>query len=88
MEKKSIFNRRINILPYDYPSLLQYKDAIRHSYWIDTEYNFTTDINDFKVGITDNERDVIKKTMLSIAQKHFGRIYTRECQLLKLVMWG
>jgi len=68
MQKQSIFNSRVNILPYDYPSLLQYKDAIRHSYWIDTEYNFTTDINDFKVGITDNERDIIKKTMLSIAQ--------------------
>ncbi len=68
MQKQSIFNKRINILPYDYPSLLQYKDAIRHSYWIDTEYNFTTDINDFMVGINDNERDIIKKTMLAIAQ--------------------
>ena len=68
MEKQSIFNKRENILPYDYPSLLKYKDAIRHSYWIDTEYNFTTDINDFKVVINDNERQVIKRTMLSIAQ--------------------
>jgi ribonucleoside-diphosphate reductase beta chain len=68
MQKQSIFNKRVNILPYEYPSLIQYKDAIRHSYWIDTEYNFTTDINDFKVGITDNEREIIKKTMLSIAQ--------------------
>jgi ribonucleoside-diphosphate reductase beta chain len=68
MQKQSIFNRRVNILPYDYPSLLQYKDAIRHSYWIDTEYNFTTDIHDFKVGISDNEREVIKRTMLAIAQ--------------------
>lgn len=68
MQKHSIFNKRVNILPYEYPSLIQYKDAIRHSYWIDTEYNFTTDINDFKVGITDNEREIIKKTMLSIAQ--------------------
>jgi ribonucleoside-diphosphate reductase beta chain len=68
MNDKNIFRKRVNILPYDYPSLLQYKDAIRHSYWIDTEYNFTTDINDFKVGISDNEREVIKKTMLAIAQ--------------------
>ena len=68
MKKKSIFNKRVNILPYDYPSLLQYKDAIRHSYWIDTEYNFTTDINDYIINISDNERNVIKRTMLSIAQ--------------------
>jgi ribonucleoside-diphosphate reductase beta chain len=63
-----LFTKRVNILPYDYPSLLQYKDAIRHSYWIDTEYNFTTDINDFLVNVSDEERDVIKKTMLAIAQ--------------------
>lgn len=68
MGTKSIFNKRVNILPYDYPNLLKYKDAIRHSYWIDTEYNFTTDINDFKVNITENEREIIKKTMLAIAQ--------------------
>jgi ribonucleoside-diphosphate reductase beta chain len=67
-EKKNIFNPRVNILPYDYPSLIKYKDAIRHSYWIDTEFNFTEDINDFKVKITENEKDVIKKTMLAIAQ--------------------
>ena len=65
---KSIFNKRVNILPYDYPSLLQYKDAIRHSYWIHTEFNFTSDINDYKVNISEEEREVIKRTMLAIAQ--------------------
>ena len=65
---KNIFTPRINILPYEYPQLLNYKDAIRHSYWIDTEFNFTEDIQDFKVTISDQERDIIKKTMLAIAQ--------------------
>jgi ribonucleoside-diphosphate reductase beta chain len=59
---------RVNILPYEYPSLLAYKDAIRHSYWIDTEFNFTTDIDDFKTKISDDEREVIKRSMLAIAQ--------------------
>jgi ribonucleoside-diphosphate reductase beta chain len=59
---------RENIMPYEYPSLLDYKDAIRHSYWIDTEYNFTTDIDDFKTKVSDEEREVIKRTMLAIAQ--------------------
>lgn len=65
---RNIFMPRENILPYEYPSLLEYKDAIRHSYWIDTEYNFTTDINDFHVNVSDEEREVIKRTMLAIAQ--------------------
>ena len=64
----NIFTQRVNILPYEYPQLLEYKDAIRHSYWIDTEFNFTEDIQDFKVTISSKERDVIKKTMLAIAQ--------------------
>jgi ribonucleoside-diphosphate reductase beta chain len=66
--KGNIFEPRVNILPYEYPQLLAYKDAIRHSYWIDTEYNFTTDIDDFRVKVTDEEREVIKRTMLAIAQ--------------------
>ena len=66
--KSNIFEKRVNILPYQYPQLLDYKDAIRHSYWIDTEFNFTDDVQDFKVNINDKERDIIKKTMLSIAQ--------------------
>jgi len=65
---KNIFTPRENIMPYEYPSLIEYKDAIRHSYWIDTEYNFTTDIDDFKVKVNNQEREVIKRAMLAIAQ--------------------
>lgn len=65
---RNIFVPRVNILPYEYPSLLAFKDAIRHSYWIDTEFNFTTDIDDFKTKISDQEREVIKRAMLAIAQ--------------------
>jgi ribonucleoside-diphosphate reductase beta chain len=64
----NIFQPRVNILPYEYPQLLAYKDAIRHSYWIDTEFNFTEDIQDFKVNISSKEKNVIKRTMLAIAQ--------------------
>jgi len=65
---KNIFEKRINILPYEYPSLLAYKDAIRHSYWIHSEFNFTTDIDDYKTKISNQEREVIKRAMLAIAQ--------------------
>ena len=65
---RNIFMPRVNILPYHYPELLKYKDAIRHSYWIDTEYNFTEDISDFRTKISDKEKEVIKRAMLAIAQ--------------------
>lgn len=70
--KQDIFNPRLNILPLEYPSLLKYKDAIRHSYWIHTEFNFTEDISDFKSNINDLERDVISKCMLAISQIEFN----------------
>jgi ribonucleoside-diphosphate reductase beta chain len=65
---QDIFTPRENILPYRYPSLLDYKDAIRHAYWIHTEFNFTQDIDDFKTKITPSEREVIKRAMLAISQ--------------------
>lgn len=64
----NVFEKRVNILPSEYPQLLKYKDAIRHSYWIDDEFNFTSDINDFKINISDIERSAIERTMLAIAQ--------------------
>ena len=68
MNKKISFEPRTNILPYEYPQLLEYKDAIRYSYWIDTEYNFTEDISDFMTRVNAMEREAIKRTMLAIAQ--------------------
>lgn len=66
--KPDIFKRRINLKPYEYPSLIEYKEAIQHSYWLHTEFNYTSDIQDFKVNVTDAERNVIKNAMLAIAQ--------------------
>ncbi|MEH6658641.1 ribonucleotide-diphosphate reductase subunit beta [Leeuwenhoekiella marinoflava] len=66
--KSNIFEKRINLKPYDYPALYEYVPAIRHSYWIHTEFNFTSDIQDFKTRLSDTERSAIKNTMLAISQ--------------------
>ena len=66
--KTNIFEKRINLKPYEYPELNEYVDAIRHSYWIHTEFNFTSDIQDFKTRITETEKNAIKNTMLAISQ--------------------
>jgi ribonucleoside-diphosphate reductase beta chain len=65
---RDIFKKRTNLKPYEYPQLAEYSDAVRHSYWIHTEFNFVSDIQDFKIHVTDQERNVIKNTMLAIAQ--------------------
>ncbi|MFD0796970.1 ribonucleotide-diphosphate reductase subunit beta [Maribacter chungangensis] len=66
--KPNIFEKRINLKPYEYPQLYEYVPAIRHSYWIHTEFNFTSDIQDFKTRLNDAERSAIKNTMLAISQ--------------------
>ncbi|MCA9366362.1 ribonucleotide-diphosphate reductase subunit beta [Candidatus Kaiserbacteria bacterium] len=65
---RDLFRKRTTLKPYEYPELAEYVSAIRHSYWIHTEFSFTSDINDFKVNVSEAERDAIKKTMLAIAQ--------------------
>ena len=64
----SIFDSRVAFRPYEYPDLMKFKDSIRHSYWIHTEFNVSSDIQDYKVGVTGSERSAIKKTMLAISQ--------------------
>lgn len=66
--QSNIFEKRINLKPYEYPDLYEYVNAIRHSYWIHTEFNFTSDVQDFKAQLTGVEKSVIKNTMLAISQ--------------------
>lgn len=68
LRKKDIFKKRMALKPYEYPELLEYVDGIRHSYWLHTEFNFTSDIHDYMANINDSEKSVIKNAMLAIAQ--------------------
>ncbi len=63
-----IFDRRIQFKPFEYPEVLEYIDAINHSYWIFTEYNYKSDINDFHTNITSIERNALKNALLAISQ--------------------
>ena len=81
--KSDLFEKRINLKPYEYPELYEYVPAIRHSYWIHSEFNFTSDIQDFKSRLSDPERSAIKNTMLAISQievavkSFWGDLYQR-----------
>ena len=66
--KKNIFRKRTNLKPYEYPEVLEFTDAIRHSYWIHTEFNYSSDIQDYKINMTPAEANIIKNAMLAIAQ--------------------
>ena len=66
--RRDIFKKRTNLKPYEYPELYEYVRAIRHSYWIHTEFNYLSDIQDFKTRVTPVERQAIQRSMLAIAQ--------------------
>lgn len=68
MRKRDIFKKRTNLKPYEYPELYEYVNAVRHSYRVHTEFNYTGDVHDFKININEAERHAIKHTMLAIAQ--------------------
>lgn len=83
LRQRDIFHKRTNLRPYEYPELYEYVTAIRHSYWLHTEFNYMRDIDDFKTRVAEHERSAIKKTMLAIAQievavkSFWGNIYGR-----------
>ena len=64
----SIFDKRVAFKPFEYPELMEYKDAINHSYWLVSEWNFISDIHDFNVKLNDTERQILKNAMLAISQ--------------------
>jgi ribonucleoside-diphosphate reductase beta chain len=63
-----IFRKRTNLKPYEYPQLIEYLDAIRHSYWVHSEFNYSSDVQDMKVRMKPEEAEIVKKAMLAIAQ--------------------
>lgn len=56
------------IKPFLYPEVQAFKEAIRHAYWIHTEFNFDPDVQDYKANTTGPERTLITRTVLGISQ--------------------
>lgn len=76
----SLFEPRQQYKPFEYPSVIPFQHAIEHSYWLVSELNFISDLQDYKVNLCEAERTVIRRAMLAISQvevsvKHFwGKI--------------
>lgn len=64
----NIFEPRVAFKPFEYPHLTGFKDAINHSYWLVSEWNFTSDVQDFYTRLSPEEREIIRKTLLAISQ--------------------
>src|SRR5690554_1033138 len=64
----SIFNKRINYKPFEYPEILEFTNAINRSFWVHSEVDFTADIQDFHSHVSVNDQEIIKRSLLAIAQ--------------------
>nr|WP_297306469.1 ribonucleotide-diphosphate reductase subunit beta [uncultured Flavobacterium sp.] len=64
----SIFNKRINYKPFEYPEVLEFTNAINQSFWVHSEIDFTADIQDFHSHLTPHEQETVKRSLLAIAQ--------------------
>src|SRR5690606_7673531 len=64
----SIFDKRLQYKPFEYPEILQFTDAINKAYWVHSEVDFTADIQDFHSHLTPIDRSAVKRALLAIAQ--------------------
>ena len=63
-----IFDKREAYKPFEYPEVTRFTEAMSKSYWVHSEVEFTADVQDYKVNLTDVEREALKRSLLGIAQ--------------------
>jgi ribonucleoside-diphosphate reductase beta chain len=64
----SIFDKRINYKPFEYPEVLKFTSAMNNTFWVHSEVDFTADVQDFHSHLNDTDRQAVKKSLLAIAQ--------------------
>lgn len=64
----SIFDKRVNYKPFEYPEILTFTEAINRTFWVHSEVDFTADVQDFHANLNNQEKEAIKRSLLAIAQ--------------------
>jgi ribonucleoside-diphosphate reductase beta chain len=63
-----IFDEQITRKPDNYPWTQNFIEAMHNGFWTDREFNFQSDIQDFKVSLTDQEKEIIVRALSTIGQ--------------------
>lgn len=63
-----IFDEQISRKPDRYPWAKQFISVMHSGFWTNEEFNFSSDIQDFKVKLSDKERDIVVRTLSAIGQ--------------------
>lgn len=64
----SIFEEQVSRKPNRYPWVDQFIEAMHNGFWTDKEFNFKSDVQQFKVDLSDQEREMIVRTLSAISQ--------------------
>ena len=63
-----IFEEQISRKPNRYPWTDKFIEAMHNGFWTDKEFNFKSDVQQFKVELTDQEREIVVRTLSAIGQ--------------------
>lgn len=63
-----IFDKRVNFKPFEYPETMDFVDKMNKTFWVHSEVEFTSDVQNFHSNLTPTEKEVVKRSLLSIAQ--------------------
>jgi len=67
-KKITIFDEQISRKPNRYPWTDMFIDAMHNGFWTDKEFTFKSDVQQFKVNLTDQQREIVVRTLSAIGQ--------------------
>ena len=63
-----IFDEQISRKPNYYPWTEDFIESMHNGFWTDKEFSFKSDVQQFKVNLTEQEREIIIRTLSAIGQ--------------------
>jgi len=63
-----IFEEQISRKPNRYPWTEEFIESMHNGFWTDKEFSFKSDVQQFKVNLNDQEREIIVRTLSAIGQ--------------------
>ena len=63
-----IFEEQISRKPDHYPWTEEFITAMHNGFWTDKEFNFQSDVQDFKTELTPQEREMVSRCLSAIGQ--------------------
>jgi len=63
-----LFDQQISRKPNLYPWTENFIEAMHNGFWTDKEFSFKSDVQQFKVNLTEQEKEIVVRTLTAIGQ--------------------